>query len=130
MSTAQWHPTNKNLFMTAAEDATIRFWDVNSLRKQFAVIFSRSAQPGVRMPIDAAAFSHDGKLVAGATRVGAIRLWATTGGFHRHQTEIPRAHANNSETSAVIFSADDRYLASRGGDDTLKGMHYISFSIG
>ena len=126
ISCCQWHPTDKQTFMTAAADATIRLWDASNLKKQKAVIFSRSTQPGVKLAFDTARYSNDGKIIAGAHNNGSLRLWASSGPYHRPQHEVANAHMSGAETTSLLFSRDDRYLVSRSTDDSMKSMAWLA----
>lgn len=60
-----WHPTDNALFLTAANDSTLRIWDVKDRSKQKQVIIVRSKERGNRTHVTACAWSPDGKMIAG-----------------------------------------------------------------
>ncbi|KAI9207280.1 WD40-repeat-containing domain protein [Polychytrium aggregatum] len=119
LSCCRWHPYEKAYFLTASLDSTIRIWDVENKRQQKCVIVVRSKQPGGRTPVTAAAYSYDGKLIAGAGEDGFLRLWNNNGSFLKSTHEVA-AHTPGSATSCINFSPDSRNLLTRAMDDTIK----------
>ena len=71
--------------------------------------FSSSFRPGL-----------DGKWIAGACGDGTIQMWGHSGPYNRPHFVIHDAHVPGSDTSSICFTQDDRFMLSRGGDDTLK----------
>ncbi|KAI9012505.1 WD40-repeat-containing domain protein [Phycomyces nitens] len=115
-----WHPSDRKTFITSSQDGTIRLWDIDNKRRQKAVIPYKSRERGGRSSATAVAYSHDGKLIAGAFQDGTLNLWDTSSSFLRPTMAVPDAHQKQSETSSVIFSRDGHTLVTRGGDDSVK----------
>ncbi|KAI8100192.1 WD40-repeat-containing domain protein [Halteromyces radiatus] len=120
LTSASWHPTDRQTFATASQDGTIRIWDVDQKRKQKQVIAYKSRERGGRSPATALAYTHDTKLIAGAFQDGSINLWSSNGPFIRPSIVFADAHQKHSETSSLLFSRDNFTMVSRGGDETVK----------
>ena len=51
---------------------------------------------------------------------GALQIWSTSGTFARPNASNDNAHSKHTWTSSLVYTPDNRYLVSRGGDDTVK----------
>lgn len=122
MTCGQWHPREKGVFLTAGTDSSIRLWDVNHVLEQHTVIVVKSKARGTRTQVTQAAYSQDGKHIAAACSDGALYMWGTNSNFARPTATIEGAHPHGSGASGLVWSADGRTLATRGGegDDTVK----------
>jgi WD40 repeat protein len=58
-----------------------RIWDAEHKWKSTQVIQVKSKERGGRTAITAAAYSLDGRMIAGAGQDGEIRIWASNGSF-------------------------------------------------
>lgn len=121
LTSGAWHPNDKNTFITASQDSTIRIWDVENKRKQKEVIVYKSKERGGRTVVTTTAYSKDGKMIVGACQDGTLNIWASNGPFTRPAHSLENAHANGTETSSAAFSMDNHTFVTRGGDDTVKG---------
>ncbi|KAF2823771.1 WD repeat-containing protein 70 [Ophiobolus disseminans] len=126
ITTAAWHPTNRDRFVTAGTDSTVRIWDVNKRMKQEEVVVHKSRAAGsagmTRMTAivwGAAADGGSGMIVSAALD-GSLVMWGGNGPFHRPAAEIRDAHVKDTWTSGLDISADGRLVITRGGDDTIK----------
>ncbi|KAG8879811.1 hypothetical protein FRB97_001381 [Tulasnella sp. 331] len=122
-----WHPRDANTFITSSIDSTIRIWDVEDKRKQKTVIVVKSKERGTRTKVTSCAYSHDGKLIAGACLDGTLNLWPTSSNFVRPSHTVYDAHAKGTETGSVVFSVDGRTVLTRGNDDFAKLWDVRSF---
>jgi WD40 repeat protein len=126
ITSAAWHPTNRNAFVTAGTDSTVRIWDVNKRMKQEEVIVHKSRAAGsagmTRMTAIAwgAAAEGNGSVIVSAALDGSLVMWSGEGPFHRPAGEIRNAHENDTWTSGLDISADGRLVITRGGDNTIK----------
>lgn len=64
INSGQWHPHDRDLFLTASNDSTLRIWDVNDRSKQKQVIVVRSKERGNKTHVTSCAWSPDGSLIA------------------------------------------------------------------
>lgn len=121
-----WHPTNRDLCVTAGTDSTLRIWDVNNKRGQKDVIVHKSRVAGSagRTRMTAVAWGSpmqggNGILVAAALD-GSLVMWGGEGPYTRPAAEIRDAHTRDTWTGSLDISADGRLVVTRGGDDTIK----------
>lgn len=126
ITSAAWHPTNRDRFVTAGTDSTVRIWDVNKRMKQEEVIVHKSRAAGsagmTRMTAIAwgAAAEGNSNMIVSAALDGSLVMWGGEGPFHRPTAEIRDAHVKDTWTSGLDISADGRLVITRGGDDTIK----------
>jgi WD40 repeat protein len=126
VTTGAWHPTDRNLCVTAGTDSTLRVWDINNPRSQKHIIVHKSRVAGSagRSRMTAVAWrapvqGGDNILVAAALD-GTLSMWTGEGPWSRPTAEIRDAHQPNTWTSGLDISADGRLVVTRGGDDTIK----------
>ena len=126
ITTASWHPTDRNLFVTASIDSTLRIWDINAKRSHKEVIVhkSRAAGSAGRTRMTAVAWavpSQPGSnILVGAAFDGSLVMWSGNGPYARPAGEIRDAHKANTWTGGIDVSPDGRTVVTRGGDDTIK----------
>lgn len=121
-----WHPTNKDLCVTAGTDSTLRIWDVNSPRQQKDIIVHKAKTAGSagRTRMTAVAWSAPiqggPNILVAAAYDGSLVMWSGEGPYNRPAAEIREAHTPNTWTSGLDISPDGRLVVTRGGDDTIK----------
>lgn len=126
ITTGTWHPTDKNLCVTAGTDSTLRIWDVNMKRSQKDVIVHKSKAAGsagrTRMTAVVWGSPVQGgpNLLVGAALDGSLVMWSGDGPYTRPAAEIRDAHTKDTWTGGIDISADGRTVVTRGGDDTIK----------
>ncbi|KAK5677409.1 hypothetical protein LTS10_009979 [Elasticomyces elasticus] len=126
VTTGAWHPTDRNLCVTAGTDSTLRIWDINAPRTQREVIVhkSRAAGSAGRTRISAVAWGSPmqggNNMLVAAAYDGSLVMWSGEGPHARPAAEIRGAHATDTWTSGLDISADGRLVVTRGGDDTIK----------
>jgi WD40 repeat protein len=126
ISTATWHPSHPELFVTAGTDSTLRIWDVSRLRCQKHVIVHKSRAAGsagrTKMTTVAWAGSKIGGsgVLAGTGFDGSLAMWSADGPYSRPVADIRDAHQAGTWTGGIDVSSDGRMLVTRGGDDTIK----------
>lgn len=126
ITTGCWHPTDKNLCVTAGTDSTLRIWDVNLKRAQKEVIVHKSRVAGSagRTRLTAVVWGSPAQggpnVLVGAALDGSLVMWSGEGPYTRPAAEIRDAHKRDTWTSGVDISADGRTVVTRGGDDTIK----------
>ena len=121
-----WHPTNRDLFVTASHDSTLRIWDINNPRSQRDVLVFKSKVAGAagRTRMTAVVWGSQAQggsnqLIAAALD-GSLVMYSGDGPYHRPTAEIRDAHVKDTWTSSIAVSGDGRLVVSRGGDDKLK----------
>ncbi|KAL9639425.1 MAG: hypothetical protein Q9164_000930 [Protoblastenia rupestris] len=126
ITTGAWHPTNRDFFVTAGTDSTLRIWDVNMPLKQRDVIVHKSKAAGSagRTRMTAVAWgcpAQGGKsLLVAVALDGSLVMWDGDGNYARPAAEIREAHKADTWTGGVDVSADGRTVVTRGGDDMIK----------
>lgn len=126
ITTGTWHPTDKNLFVTAGTDSTLRIWDINNKRKQKEVLVYKSKTAGnagrTRMTTVAWGAPAQGgsNVLVSAALDGSLVMWSGNGPFTRPTAEIREAHKPNTWTGGVDISSDGRMVVTRGGDNLIK----------
>lgn len=126
ITTGTWHPTDKNLCVTAGTDSTLRIWDVNMKRAQKEVIVHKSRVAGsagrTRMTavVWGSPVQGGNNILVGAALDGSIVMWSGEGPHTRPAAEIRDAHKRDTWTGGIDISADGRTVVTRGGDDTIK----------
>ena len=126
VTSGTWHPTERNLCVTAGTDSTLRIWDINNPRSQKEVIVhkSRAAGSAGRSRMTAVAWGspvQGGNNVLVSTAVdGSLVMWSGEGPYTRPTSEIRDAHTPGTWASGLDMSADGRLVVTRGGDDTIK----------
>ena len=126
ITSGTWHPTNRDLCVTAGTDSTLRIWDVNNKRSQKEVIVhkSRAAGSAGRTRMTAVAWGSPiqggNNILVAAALDGSLVMWSGEGPYHRPAAEIRNAHTKDTWTGGLDISADGRLVITRGGDDTIK----------
>lgn len=126
VTSGAWHPTNRDLCVTAGTDSTLRIWDVNNPRSQKEVIVhkSRAAGSAGRTRMTAVVWGSPvqggNNLLVGAAYDGSLAMWSGEGPYTRPVADIRDAHTKDTWTGGLDISADGRLVVTRGGDDTIK----------
>ncbi|CAG8561842.1 15172_t:CDS:10 [Funneliformis caledonium] len=120
LTSGGWHPNDRQTFITASHDSTIRIWDVDNKRKQKNVLVHKSKERGGRSVVTATCYSPDGRFIAGAAQDGNLFIWDAKGPYVRPSYLIDKAHQPHSETSSILWSRNNSTLVTRGGDDCVK----------
>ena len=126
ITSGTWHPTNRDLCVTAGTDSTLRIWDVNNKRAQKEVIVFKSKVAGAAGRTRMTAVSWGSQVESGpniliaAALDGSLVMYSGEGPHNRPAGEIRDAHVRDTWTSGLDVSRDGRLVVSRGGDDTVK----------
>ncbi|KAI1769590.1 WD40 repeat-like protein [Hypoxylon sp. FL1150] len=126
VTTGTWHPTDKNVCVTAGTDSTLRIWDINNKRSQKEVLVFKSKAAGAagrtRMTAVAWATPVQGgsNVLVSAALDGTLVMWGGNGPFTRPAGEIREAHTPNTWTGGIDISCDGRMVVTKGGDNTIK----------
>ncbi|KAL8923677.1 MAG: hypothetical protein Q9208_004429 [Pyrenodesmia sp. 3 TL-2023] len=126
ITTGTWHPTNRDLCVTAGTDSTLRIWDCSTRMVQTEVIVHKSRAAGsagrTRMTAVSWGASPEGNssnLIAAALD-GSLVMWSGNGPYTRPSAEIRDAHGRDTWTGGLDISFDGRTVVTRGGDDAIK----------
>lgn len=126
VTSGAWHPTNRDLCVTAGTDSTLRIWDVNNKRSHKEIIVHTSKVPGsggrTRMTAVAWGSPLQGgpNVLISAALDGSLVMWSGEGPYNRPAAEVRDAHARDTWTGGLDISSDGRLVVTRGGDDTIK----------
>ena len=126
ITTGTWHPTYRDLCVTAGTDSTLRIWDINMPLKQKEVIVHKSRAAGsagrTRMTAVTWGTSIQGgkNLLVAAALDGSVVMWDGDGPFARPAAEVREAHTRDTWTGGIDVSRDGRTVVTRGGDDMIK----------
>ncbi|KAH8653392.1 WD40-repeat-containing domain protein [Xylariales sp. PMI_506] len=126
ITTGTWHPTDKNLCVTAGTDSTLRIWDINNKRSQKEVLVFKSKAAGAagRTRMTAVAWGTPiqggNNVLVAAALDGTLVMWSGNGPFTRPAAEIREAHKPNTWTGGIDISSDGRMVVTRGGDNLIK----------
>lgn len=127
VTSACWHPNEKDECLTGSTDGTVRTWDLNGPtalegRLVCASIFKVKSQRGTRIGATSCVYDPDGDHVAVGSQDGQVQLWSPRRGAQgagRPDGVIRGAHGG-SEVTCVVYASSGRQVASRGNDDTVK----------
>ncbi|KAI0460336.1 WD repeat domain-containing protein [Xylaria acuta] len=126
VTTGTWHPTDKNICVTAGTDSTLRIWDINNKRcqKEVLVFKSRAVGTAGRSRMTAVAWGAPAQggnnILVSAALDGTLVMWSGNGPFSRPTAEIREAHKPGTWTGGIDISSDGRMVVTRGGDDLIK----------
>ena len=126
ITTGTWHPTDRNICVTAGTDSTLRIWDINNKRSQKEVVVFKSKAAGSagRTKMTAVAWasaaSGGSNVLVSAALDGSLVMYGGNGPFTRPAGEVRDAHAPQTWTGGIDISADGRMVVTRGGDDMIK----------
>ncbi|GAP89301.1 putative WD repeat domain-containing protein [Rosellinia necatrix] len=126
VTSGTWHPTDKNVCVTAGTDSTLRIWDINNKRCQKEVLVFKSKDQGTagRSRMTAVAWGTPvqggNNILVSAALDGTLVMWSGNGPFSRPTAEIRKAHEPNTWTGGIDVSPDGRMVVTRGGDNLIK----------
>lgn len=126
ITTGTWHPTDRNVCVTAGTDSTLRIWDINNKRSQKEVIVFKSKAAGAagRTKMTAVAWGTPAQggsnVLVAAALDGSLVMYSGNSSFSRPAGEIRDAHKPLTWTGGIDISADGRMVVTRGGDDLIK----------
>jgi WD40 repeat protein len=115
-----WHPCDSEVVVTAAQDSSVRFWNINKDKEHKAIVKVKNDKGQAKVTPTAIAIGGDGKYLLIASNDGSLQQWAADGPYNRPTGRISQAHMMGSETSSIEISRDYHTIITRGGDDTLK----------
>ncbi|CAI5481558.1 unnamed protein product [Closterium sp. Yama58-4] len=120
LTTAQWHPCERHTALTASDDGSLRIWDVRDFKSQKKVVKPKLARPG-RVPVTAAEWGPDGRLVAAGLNDGSLQVWNVKAGWGSLPDLLcTDAHERGDDITGVSFCSDASLLVSRSMDGTMK----------
>jgi WD40 repeat protein len=114
-----WHPKDKDEFMTCSIDGSVRLWNAHNGKEHKKIIKPRSAQ-GKKAEPTCCAFNRDGTFIGVGCEDGSIQMWDHRKSFVNVSLLNRNCHAANMPITSIVYSYDNKCLASRSFDDTLK----------
>ena len=126
ITTGAWHPSNKQICVTAGTDSTLRIWDINNKRCQKEVVVFKSKAAGCagRTKMTAVAWGMPAQggnnILIAAALDGSLVMYGGNGPFTRPAAEVRDAHKPQTWTSGIAMASDGRMVVTRGGDDLIK----------
>jgi len=121
INSGNWHPKIKEEFLTCSQDCTMRIWNLkDSGKKSKTVIKCKNRRSGLKAIPNNCTYSRDGLLVCAVCNDGSIQMWDHRKNFVNVCLQIETAHTFGSEITGVQFAYDNRMLATRSNDETLK----------
>jgi WD40 repeat protein len=120
ITTAIFHPTEKDIVITSSLDCTVRLWDLENIKKHKDIIKLRNAQGAVKSGVSVCNIDPTGATIGVVCIDGSLQFFNSKGPFNRAVIRNDNAHQFGSETSSIIFSKDGNTVITRGGDDTMK----------
>lgn len=136
VTSACWHPNNKDMVMTSSLDGSCRLWDTAHGKTIFdeltcGDVIKFKTKEGKRAQVTAAGIDLDGRCIVGAVDDGSIQLFYSRSTGHKYpkfDAAVRNAHAPG-ETTCVVFSPDRNRFATRSSaDNTLKIWDLRKFS--
>jgi WD40 repeat protein len=121
-----WHPTDRNMCVTAGSDSTLRIWDINYKRSHKEIIVFKSKAPGSagRTRMTAVAWGSGAQggsnVLVAAALDGSLVMYSGNAPFSRPSAEVRNAHTPNTWTGGMDISSDGRMVVTRGGDGLIK----------
>lgn len=122
----QFSPTDRQLFSTCAQDATVRIWDVtkrlHGIEQQmtFTSIIKCTDEKGYKAAPTCLQYTRDGKYVFVGCIDGSLQGFSTTQDFHRPTFLARHYHTPQNEICGLAFFNDNTRLLSRSLDGTMK----------
>lgn len=115
-----WHPKDYEEFLTCSIDGSVRLWNIFKCKNQHkSIIKPRSAQ-GKKVEPTCCLYSRDGMYITVGCDDGSIQMWDHRKSFVNVALLNRNCHQASSAISSIVYSYDNKMLASRGCDDTLK----------
>ncbi|XP_065179719.1 WD repeat-containing protein 70-like [Sycon ciliatum] len=114
-----WHPREKEVFLTGADDGTIRFWNVTGNGKKHTEIVKVRQRQARRLPVTAILCSSNGKQMVAGCQDGSLQLYPMGGPYVRPSLIRENAHSSGF-VSSLLMKCDGHSLLSRGGDDSVR----------
>jgi WD40 repeat protein len=114
-----WHPKDGAEFLTCSIDGSVRLWNAYNLRQHKKIIKPRSIQ-GKKCEPTCVTYSRDGNMITVGCDDGSIQLWDHRKPLVNVALQNRNCHQAGSAISSIVYSYDNKLIASRGCDDTLK----------
>eukprot|EP01071_Lankesteria_metandrocarpae_P011039 Lankesteria_metandrocarpae@DN539_c0_g1_i1.p1 len=126
----QWHPFDREKFLTASMDATVRIWDVNA--KPYGIdqylphlhclkaIDKRRLNISSCHAVCASWAPKQAKYIVAGCGDGSLQMWNEKKCYSKPDKVVRPAHADGTAVSGVRILTDNIRILSRGEDDTVR----------
>ncbi|KFD72996.1 hypothetical protein M514_00129 [Trichuris suis] len=108
-----WHPSDRNEFLTCADDGTVRLWDYYTAKKVHKAVIKTKTSSGMRAVPTSCAYSRDGKLIAAGCADGSLQMWRHGKLYVNTSILVRNAHTPGCDISCLSFSYDNNNFLSR-----------------
>ena len=117
LSDLHFHPRDRQTFISASLDGSVRVWDVENFKTQTTVIKVKSAKK--RCQVTCCAYAPDATFILAGTNEGSLQLFDTKGKY-MWADKSAQAHGTDTIITALLMASNGHTVASRALDDTLK----------
>jgi len=119
LTCGQWHPKDREEFLTSSSDGTCRIWNINQALEHKGLMKVKGKN-GLKACPTTCNFNRDGNLIACGATDGSIQMWDRRKIFVNTAYMVRNAHSSGEAVTALSFSYRGSLFASRSNDGTMK----------
>lgn len=114
-----WSTKDRDEFVTCSIDGSMRLWNAYNGKQHKNIVKPRNAQ-GKKAEPTCCTYNRDASLVGCGCDDGSIQFWDKRKSFVNVSLLSRNCHQLGNPISSICFSYDNKLLASRGCDNTLR----------